>query len=50
MIVNNIAYRHYPKIRDEDIGKDTSNLFVDTMTMCNVYLGAIGGDYELSLL
>ena len=46
MIVNNKVYRHYPKVRKEDIGKDTSNLFVDTFNMANPYLGAIGGDYD----
>ena len=50
MIINNTVYRHYPKIRDNDIGKDTSNLFVDTMNISNQYLKAIGGDYKLSLL
>ena len=50
MIINNKVYRHYPKIREEDIEKDTSNLFVDTMNFANNYLKAIGGDYELSLL
>ena len=46
MIINNKVYRHYPKIREEDIGKDTSNLFVDTMNFANNYLKAIGGDYD----
>lgn len=50
MIINNIAYRHYPKIREKDIGTDTSNVFVDTMNIFNGYLGAIGGDYKTSLL
>jgi hypothetical protein len=50
MVVNNKVYRHYPKVRQEDIGKDTSNLFVDTFNMCNCYLDAIGGDYKQSLL
>lgn len=46
MIINNTLYTHYPKIREEDIGTDTSNLFVDTMNIANMYLGAIGGDYD----
>lgn len=46
MIINNTVYRHYPKIREKDIGKDTSNLFIDTMNIANTYLGAIGGDYD----
>jgi hypothetical protein len=39
-------YPHYPKIRQEDIGKNTSNLFIDTANISNVYLGSIGGDYD----
>lgn len=46
MIINNKSYKHYPKIRKEDIGKDTSNLFVDTLNIANQYLPAIGGDYD----
>ena len=39
-------YKNYPKIRDEDIGKNTSNKFIDTMNMCNLHLEIIGGDYD----
>lgn len=39
-------YKFYPKIREEDIGKDTSNMFVDTMKLSNLYLAAMGGDYD----
>lgn len=46
MVINNKLYRHYPKIRQEDIGTNTANLFVETMNICNCYLGAIGGDYD----
>ena len=46
MIINNTFYRHYPKIRNNDIGTDTSNKFIDTMNICNAYLRAIGGDYD----
>lgn len=46
MIINNTVYRHYPKIREKDIGKDTSNLFIDTMNVCNGYLSAMGADYD----
>lgn len=46
MVVDNIFYRHYPKLRDSDINTDTSNIFVDTMNICNCYLKAIGGDYD----
>lgn len=50
MVINNKLYNHYPKIRQEDISKDTSNLFVDTMNIANEYLPSIGGDYKQSLL
>lgn len=40
------VYKHYPKIRQEDIGSDTSTRFVDTFNMCNCYLSSIGGDYD----
>ena len=46
MIINNKLYRNYPKIRETDLNTDTSNKFIDTLTMCNAYLGAIGGDYD----
>ena len=46
MVINNKLYRHYPKIRQEAIGTNTANLFVETMNICNCYLGAIGGDYD----
>lgn len=46
MVINNTFYQHYPKIRQEDIGKNTSNMFIDTAQICNAYLGSIGGDYD----
>lgn len=46
MIINNKLYRHYPKIRQEDIGINTANLFIETMNICNCYLDAICGDYD----
>lgn len=45
-IFNDVVYTHYPKIRKEDIGKDTSSSFIDTMNICNGYLDSIGGDYD----
>lgn len=39
-------YKFYPKIREKDIGTNTSNKFVDTLSMSNIYLGSIGGDYD----
>ena len=46
MIVNDVYYEYYPKIREEDIGSDTSNKFIDTMNFSNLYLKGMGGDYD----
>lgn len=46
MILNIIEtkyYPRYPKIRQEDIGKDTSNMFIDTLNLSNLMLNGIGG-------
>lgn len=43
MYIDNTFYKYYPKIREEDIGKDTSNKFMDTLNLSNLYLSAIGG-------
>jgi hypothetical protein len=39
-------YKWYPKIRDEDIGTDTSDKFIDTLNICNLFLKIIIGDYD----
>lgn len=44
--INNELYRFYPKIREEDIGKNTSNLFIDSLQMSNLYLKGFAGDYD----
>lgn len=44
--VDNTYYPFYPKIRQEDIGKDTSNLFIDTLSFSNLHLTSIVGDYD----
>ena len=46
MIINNKFYKNYPMIRQEDIGTDTSNRFIDTLNISNLYLDGIGGDYD----
>ena len=46
MVINHKLYKHYPYIRTEDIGKNTTNKFIDTLNISNVYLGSIGGDYR----
>ena len=46
MLVNNTFYPHYPLIEKDMIGKDTSNLFVDTLRVPNPMLPIMGGDYD----
>lgn len=46
MVVNEEFYPNYPKIREEDIGKDTSHMFVDSLNISNLYLAGNGGDYD----
>lgn len=46
MIINGKFYPWYPKIRQEDIGSDTSNRFIDTLSMSNPYCGLMGADYD----
>lgn len=43
MIVGNKSYKNYPYIRQEDIGTNTSNLFIDSLNISNLYLDGIGG-------
>ena len=43
---NGVYYPFYPKIRESDIGIDTSNWFVDTLQMSNNYLEGLCGDYD----
>ena len=46
MIVENRLYEYYPYFQDSDIGKDTSNMFADTMSMSNMYLPGLGADFD----
>lgn len=46
MVINGKLYRWYPKIRQEDIGKDTSNKFIDTCSIANPYCKMMGADYD----
>lgn len=46
MVIGNEYYKFYPKIRQEDIGTNTSSSFVDTLRICNLYLEGIVGDYD----
>lgn len=44
LVLNGEYYPFYPKIRESDIGLDTSNRFVDTLQMSNNYLSGMGAD------
>ena len=46
VVINGVFYPHYPKITANMIGKDTSNLFVDTLRISNPMLKVMGGDYD----
>lgn len=46
MIINGVLYKWYPYIRQSDIGKDSSNKFVDTLSMTNPYCIMMGADYD----
>ena len=49
MIINGTYYKNYPLIRQNDIGPNTSNRFIDTLNLTNLYLDGIGGDYKQDL-
>ena len=46
VILNNTLYKSYPKIRESDIGTNTSDKFKDTLNICNLHLAIINGDYD----
>lgn len=46
MVINGKFYKWYPKIRQSDIGTNTSNKFIDTCSIANPFLALIGGDYD----
>ena len=46
IMVNSTYYPFYPKIREKDIGCNTSNMFSDTLTFSNLFLKSIVGDYD----
>ena len=43
---NDEFYDRYPKIRKEDIGSDTSHMFIDSCNVSNLYLEGMKGDYD----
>lgn len=46
MVINGKFYQWYPKVRQEDIGSDTSNKFIDTCQIANPYCKGMGADYD----
>ena len=42
--IDETYYPYYPKIKQSDIGKDTSNMFVDVFIMSNLLLAGLGAD------
>ena len=46
MVINGKFYKWYPKIRQTDIGKDTSNMFIDTCQIANPYCGIMSADFD----
>jgi len=46
IVVNNKFYKWYPKFEASDIGKNTSAMFVDTISINNATIGTAGGDYD----
>lgn len=46
IVLDGEFYPKYPKIRKQDIGMDTSNMFIDTLNISNLFLDGIGGDYD----
>lgn len=46
IVIGSSLYKWYPKIRDEDINTNTSNMFIDTLQFSNINLKSITGDYD----
>lgn len=46
MYVGNKVYANYPIVDLEKNSQEVSTLFVDTLTMSNLYLTGLGGDYD----
>ena len=46
MVINGKFYKWYPKIRQTDIGRDTSNMFIDTCQIANPYCGIMAADFD----
>ena len=46
MYIGEKIYKHYPKIDLTKDNNEISTMFVDTLTMSNLYLQGLGGDYD----
>lgn len=46
MVINGKFYKWYPKLTQQDIGSNTSNKFIDTMSISNALLKLMGADYD----
>lgn len=46
MVVDGKLYKWYPDISEKEIGGETSNKFVDTLSISNLYLSGAGADYD----
>ena len=46
MYVGSNFYKNYPKFTDSDIGKDTSDMFIDTLNISNLYTGGLCADFD----
>lgn len=44
LFIGNDFYKYYPKITEDMIGSDTSNMFIDTLRISNLHLKRIVGD------
>ena len=45
-VVNGKLYKWYPKIEQKDLGTDTSNKFIDTLSLANPYCILMNADYD----
>lgn len=46
IILDNKVYKWWPKIRKEDIGKNTSSIFSPTLTISNGHIDVMGMDFD----
>jgi hypothetical protein len=46
MYVGDRFYKYYPKIDASQLGMDTSNMFIDTLSLSNLYCLGMGADYD----